>query len=261
MDLESFGWTAGGIVHVDGAKLNEARQLSQKISQFMHVEPLANPADNNNREGGEVSPSLTYLTTSTHTNIFFDSYRSHMSYCRIFSSSAVPRGHISVSRLCRWHTELSIHERVWYIPPTHPSHAHLKTHFNRSVSMPAPHTLPIMRFAKVTLRPVVWWGKSKESTAANRVIISEALKFLDAPDLAQAVKNGFLRWVTSKVGRDGHPRVPLLNNSIVELTIDDDLGTSLDVSVRFDAIDETNEASDASLCIFYPSTFLFPMHM
>jgi hypothetical protein len=63
LDLESFGWTTGGIVLVDGAKLNEPRQLSQKISVFMHVDPLPNPV--NNTSGGEANdagPSnQTYL--------------------------------------------------------------------------------------------------------------------------------------------------------------------------------------------------------
>lgn len=61
MDLESFGWTSGGIVHVDGAMLNEPRELSQKILTFMHVDSLPpNPNDKPNREEGESPSKLLY---------------------------------------------------------------------------------------------------------------------------------------------------------------------------------------------------------
>jgi hypothetical protein len=115
-----------------------------------------------------------------------------------------------------------------------------------SVSMPAPHTLPITQFTKVTLRPVLWWGKTKENSTPNRAIISEALKIMDSPNVAQAAKNGFLKWINSKVGKDGHPRAPLLNNSVVELALDE-LHASLDVCVNFDTPDENN--TSVHLCI------------
>jgi hypothetical protein len=113
-----------------------------------------------------------------------------------------------------------------------------------------------MRFTKVTLRPVIWWGKTKETTASNRAIISEVLKFMDTPNVAQAAKNGFLRWILSKVERDGHPRVPLLNNSVIEIPLDE-LSASLDVSVNFDTVGENNDANNPSLlCIQHLSYIL-----
>lgn len=63
LDLKSFGWTVGGIVHVDGAKLKEPRHLFQKISQFMHVDPLPNPGDPN-RDANEGSTDHAYLSQS-----------------------------------------------------------------------------------------------------------------------------------------------------------------------------------------------------
>lgn len=120
--------------------------------------------------------------------------------------------------------------------------------------MPAPHTLPIVRFSKVTLRPVIWWGKAKEATTSNRGIISEALKLLDTPQVAQSVKAGFLKWVL-RVESDGHPRVPLFNNSVVELPLDD-IGVSLDVSVSFDSVDDANNDNCPRLCIL-PFLLLF----
>eukprot|EP00026_Physarum_polycephalum_P000498 Phypoly_transcript_00499.p1 GENE.Phypoly_transcript_00499~~Phypoly_transcript_00499.p1 ORF type:complete len:1191 (-),score=146.73 Phypoly_transcript_00499:406-3978(-) len=198
LDLESFGWTVGGILHVDGAKLNDPKHLSQQMSVFMHVDPLPNPVGGEGDNGSQ-----------TH---------SHTIFSRVFTGLNVPRGHISISRLHRWQSEYHIHERV-------------------CVSMPAPHTLPITQFTKVTLRPVIWWGKTKENATSSRAIISEALKFMDTPKLAQAAKNGFLKWINSKAEKDGHPRAPFLHNSVVEITLEE-LRVSLDVCVDFDTIDE-----------------------
>lgn len=117
--------------------------------------------------------------------------------------------------------------------------------------MPAPHTLPIVRFTSVTLRPVVWWGKVKESPATNRAIIMEALKVLENPSIAQSVKNSFVSWIRAKVERDGQPRVPLANGSVIELSLDE-YGTSIDMSVHFDVDDINNSADDNPnhLCIY-----------
>lgn len=123
--------------------------------------------------------------------------------------------------------------------------------FSPSVSMPAPHTLPIVRFSKVIVRPVIWWGKTKENTAPNKAIISEGLKFLDSPNLAQAVKAGFVKWVQAKMERDGHPRVPLLQNSVIELQLED-LKASLDVSISFHAVDDNSNTVTPNICIFSP---------
>jgi hypothetical protein len=123
--------------------------------------------------------------------------------------------------------------------------------------MPTPHTLPIVRFATITIRPIIWWGKQKDSPIANRAIIAEAHKFLETSQIAQSVKTGFQNWLRAKIERDGQPRIPLMNGSVLELLIDD-LGTSLDVSVHFDVGEEVNinnatgtNTSADNLCIFY----------
>ena len=135
--------------------------------------------------------------------------------------------------------------------------------------MPAPHTLPITRFSTLTIRPVIWWGKQRADPPINqKPMVAEASRFLESPEMAEKVKKAFKEWIRSQIERDGQPRVPLTNGSLVQLMLD--TTTSLDVSVHFDLGSvsgelsntgiEQNESSAASLCIlvlFFVLFFVF----
>lgn len=74
LDLENFGWTAGGIVQVDGGKLNEAKLVSNMLSTYMHVDsPAAAPQQTPENGNGntEVASSQTpYHNHNTLTLLF-----------------------------------------------------------------------------------------------------------------------------------------------------------------------------------------------
>lgn len=125
--------------------------------------------------------------------------------------------------------------------------------------MPTPHTLPITRFSTITLRPVIWWGKQRESLVNNKSIVSEACKVFEDPTMVEIVKKSFIAWIKKQAdGLDTQPpRVPLTNGSLVQLTLDGVANTTLDITVHFDLSgdvvsppgNESNDASSINLCI------------
>lgn len=291
LDMEHFGWTTGGIVQMDSNKLNEVKLVNNMLSAFMQVEPPQTAPQLN--ENGNGSNDASSNQTSYHNLLasfilfvctfyflllfviylhflffiiylfyllsFFYILRQPLAYARVFSSPTVPRGHISIPRFFRWtYPGLCIHERIWlvYLPAL--NIIITKLIFLCSASMPAPHTLPIVRFTSITLRPVVWWGKQKESPAANRSIIMEALKIFESPHIAQSAKSAFATWVRSKIEKDGQPRVPLANGSIIELSLDES-GTTMDVSIHFDVDEPNQDLNPNNMCI--PSMYYAKQHV
>lgn len=67
LDMETFGWTNGGILHLDGGKLNDQKHLAKKLSSFMHIDMSGNnngtSGNTNNLPNGEteaINPPSIY---------------------------------------------------------------------------------------------------------------------------------------------------------------------------------------------------------
>jgi len=78
--------------------------------------------------------------------------------------------------------------------------------------MPTPHTLPIVQFSTVTLRPVIWWGTQKEPSHAppdrknnngnshKSIVVEEVMQaFAQAERLEDTVKKAFKEWIRKQV--------------------------------------------------------------